>query len=320
MSDRSVSDAPPETTPDGRRPLRIAYVANHGCGGTDDEGAIAHALRVLRHEVTCYRERDGRSAAACGRHDLVLFHKWDDFSAMAESRTPLAFWYFDLVEHSDPLLARRCEARRTFLTKASRLAQVGFCTDGDWAANGNNAHKLVWLTQGADERFVARPESLQTECHNRLLLFTGISRGGGAGRESWVTEMTSRYPRTFRHIGRGVYQRDLADMIAASAAVVAPDSPASDRYWSNRVYVASGFGGFVLHPYCSGLASHYRDREEIVFYVDRGELHSLIEYYLELPAARHDIARAALERTLANHLYLHRCQTLVGEVRNRLGI
>lgn len=301
---------------------KIVFVARHGVGFADDEGAITHALTALGHEVVCIHERKGKSVRHIRDADLLLFLKWDDAHALSQARCPRAFWYFDLVDWpSDPTLARRCAQRRAWMERITPLVDVGFCTDGDWVA-ADTTGKLVWLPQGADERVIGRGDNVATEPPVPIL-FTGTARGGGRVRESFVAEMAERYGDDFRHVRPtphhpGYYQRDLARLIASAQIVVAPDGPVTDRYWSNRVYNALGFGAFLLHPYCRELAKSYEDRREVVYYHSRDDLHRLIAHYRALPeAARREVSEGGLRRTLAGHTYRHRCEELLRVCRER---
>lgn len=298
--------------------MKILYVANHGCGGNDDEGAIQYALGTLGHDVIVLNESNWgteRYVEASEGVDLCLFHKWSNMDALRIMRCPKAFWYFDLVDSGDPTLRGRDLGRKTWMDYALPLVDFGFCTDGDWVASDRNQRgensKLHWLPQGADERIVGRdrPGSLLTP-----ILFTGIGQRGGAKRESWLAEMNQKWPRQFKHITRGVYREQLRKEIAGSAIVVAPDGPVTDRYWSNRIYNALGFGAFLIHPYCEGLRFQYRDRVEVVYYRDREELHDCIKLYLELDKSRREIATAGLILTEQEHLYRHRLEVLIETV------
>jgi hypothetical protein len=133
-------------------------------------------------------------------------------------------------------------------------------------------------------------------------------------------DMQARYGRDFRHVQSGVYRRELADLIASSDIVVAPDAPVTDRYCSNRIFNVLGFGGFLLHPYCEFLASMYEDRKEVVFYRSREELHGLIQEYRRAGDERRRIAEAGLARTAKDHTYLHRVATMMGVIKERLGL
>jgi hypothetical protein len=297
--------------------VRILYVANHGAGGNDEEGAIAHALRSLGHDVTALPERKGRRVARL-RADLLLFHHWQDYSALSSAHAPKAFWTFDLIEWpGDPELEKRNQRRREWVERITELADIGFMTDGDWVTKDRTG-KLCWLPQAADSRIAGRGVD---RIHPRapMVLFTGSSTGCGKGRASWAAEMRRRWGELFVEC-QGVYGRDLADLIAAAAVVVAPDVPTTARYWSNRVYLTAGFGGFLLHPYCERLTAGYEGGKEIVYYRSRRELHALLDYWIVRDKERTEVAAAALTRTLRDHTYERRCERLVAVAKERLNL
>lgn len=298
--------------------LKITYVANHDSGSGDDEGAVHHALTELGHDVQRVREIRGHKAYLL-EAELVLFHKWHDLHSLQRVKIPKAFWHFDLIDYPDPTIAARCKQRVQWMADIMPLVDVGFCTDGDWAAK--HPDKLVWLPQGADERVTGLGKSLCHTCSGPVerppILFTGIKRGGQQ-RESFVGEMKARYGDKFNHVEKGVYGRELANLIAGSKIVVAPDGPVTPNYWSNRVWTALGFGAFLMHPYCERLAEFCTDREEIVYYTSREHLYQLIDTYLADPEQRQKIAAAGLARTLASNLYRHRCEKLIQTVKERL--
>jgi hypothetical protein len=322
--------------------VRIIYVAKHDSGGNDDEGAIAHALGKLGHEVIRIPEsatNPTRAIEFVGGGDLILFHKWDNsYRPDALKHLPRVFWYFDLVQWYDKTLERRCRNRVNWMNETIRNVDIGFCTDGDWVRQDTTG-KLVWLPQGADERVVGLGGEADGGNHGSgavkdsmlrkavpgegvgRILFTGISKGGGASRESFVQEMGKTYGKRFTHVTRGLHGRDLARAIQEHDVYVCPDSPATDRYWSNRIYNAAGFGACILHPWCGEtLHAQYRDDVEVRYYQNRLHLHALIEHYLHAPRERVHLRQAALERTKEQHLYRHRCAELLDVVKERLGV
>ena len=296
---------------------RLAYIAKHDQkAGTsnDDEGSIHHALTALGHDVQRLQERKGFMVKRIPDCDFVLFHKWADVSTIRSLKIPKVFWYFDLVEFPDHTLEARNVTRREWMREITPHVDLGFCTDGDWV-DQDKTGKLVWLTQGADQRIAGFGTPI--EGNPPPILFTGIRRGGLA-RSSFVDEMQVNYRQSFNHIERGLHGRELADTIAASKIVVAPDGPVTDRYWSNRVYNMLGFGAFLLHPWSAGVAAHYKEDEEIVFYRSRAELHDKIKYWWNRDEQRQWIAECGYKRTMAEHTYLHRCQRLMEVVEERL--
>ena len=287
--------------------MRILYVAKHDSGGNDDEGAITHALRVLGHEVECIQETHGYKACDM-RGDLLLFHKWDDVQSLRRVQCKKVFYYFDLVDYMDSAIVARNAQRIAWMGRIMPFVDRGFCTDGDWAAR--HPDKLTWLAQGADERIVGR--STQTLFTTSPILFTGISRNGGHGRREFVELMKKTYEKDFAHYETGLYREELAKEIHNTKIVVAPNAPVTNRYWSNRVYNALGFGAFMLHPRCRRLESHYEHSIEIVYYDSLEELVDLlIPWYVVKPHIRRRIAEAGLKRTQSEHLYRHRMTTLL---------
>jgi len=307
--------------------MRILYVARHGQVGTsnDDEGAIAAALRLLDHDVCCVHESEVDSLGLPERPDLLLFHKWDDLSALVRLRrhwgyaTPAVFWFFDLVDHPDPALANRCRVRRNWMERFTPHVDLGFCTDGDWVRRDTTG-KLICLRQGADERVVGRGDRTIPALApgSGTILLSGIYKGGTL-RMSFINEMHARYGSRFRHVQQGIYGRDMADLVASTAVVVAPDGPSTDHYWSNRVYNACGFGAFLVHPYCTDLLMHYDDTE-VAYYDSREGMHDIVERALAEPMRRQATADRALARTLAEHLYRHRCVEMLRQIGERLAV
>lgn len=295
--------------------MRIVYVAKHGSGDNDDEGAIAHALRELGHEVILLQEHEGRQASRYSNCDFLLCHKWADVKGLKRVSIPKVFWYFDLVSFPDVTIEPRNELRRTWMRGVLPHVDLGFCTDGDWV-KADQTGKLVKLTQGADERFIGR---VRPRLVKPSILFTG-GRNGGVARKSHIYEMEARYRGQFKVIeGKNrIHQRELAEIIAKYAITFAPDGPITDNYWSNRVYLMLGFGAFLLHPYIEALTQHYEDRKEVVYYRSREECFDLVSYYLEHHGERNEIAQAGYERTKREHLYRHRCEELLRIVKERI--
>jgi hypothetical protein len=309
--------------------MRIVFVAKHTNGGNDEESAITYALETLGHEVVRLEERKGAKATGY-KADLMLFLKYYNLDVLSRVNYPKAFWYFDLVTYPDPTLESRNTTRINWMREVLPLVDLGFCTDGSWVEKCDEqfAHssdftgtKLVWLPQGFDSRMVGVGEPWVPNERDKLheILFTGIGRGGGRGRERFVDAMVNRYKQSFHHVTRGVHGTALKQLIRSSKVVVAPDSPVADRYWSNRVYLTLGYGGFLLHPFCSGLANHYEAGEELAFYGGMEDLYDKVAYYMARPEERHRVAENGMQRTLTQHTYLHRCRELVATVKGRLG-
>lgn len=290
--------------------MRVVYVARHGGHGNCDEDAIAYVLRSMGHEVICIPQQYGTKAVS--EHcDMLLYHKWFDTRTISKhnGKAVRVAWHFDLL---------RPPGDRRLAISVARQANVSdlvFATDGDWINSKNLKYrnKVYWLPQGADERVVGA--AVAEHC-TYPLMFAG-SNSLGQGRRDWLAEVVSRWDGKLMHLNR-FYRRDLAYKIATTKVVLAPDSPGSNYYWSNRVYLMLGFGAFLLHPYYEGLASQYVENKEIVCYRSREEMHDKIAYFIEHESERKAIAAAGLERTKREHLYRHRVTKIMQLVEERL--
>lgn len=301
--------------------MRILYIAKHGCGDNDDEGAIAFALNQLGHEVALIHENTiGKWLTSQMKKesvDFVLFHKWDDSDLLRSLPWPKVFWYFDLVNFPDPTIEGRNKARREWMRRTIPLVDLGFCTDGDWV-NQDKSGKLIRLTQGADQRFVGPGQGVP---HAIPILFTGMT-GGGHARSSHLAELRERYGAQFHIVDKQrIHQRNLANLVASSTIVIAPDGPITDNYWSNRVYLMLGFGAFLLHPTCASLREQY-SCDELLTYDSRNQMYTLIDYYLKHQAGPCGLSfqRNGFWRTMSEHTYRHRVETLLKTVKERLHV
>src|SRR5690606_34253746 len=154
--------------------------------------------------------------------------------------------------------------RREWMRHVLPMTTAAYCTDGDWAASNNLRH----LMQGADERQCS-PPGTQKDID---ILFVGNARGHSPERAQFVSHMRDRYGDRFVHIHR-YFGKRLAHYVQRSRIVIAPPTPVTDRYFSNRIYIMLGLGAFLLHQQSALAASQYRDGEEIVFYNGLDDLH-----------------------------------------------
>lgn len=305
--------------------MKILYVAKHNSGDNDDEGGIVYALRQLGHEVLTLQEKAGSAApqwAVSHKVDACLFHKWETMPHIRalSAVAPCFFWYFDLVANQDdPTLAARMTQRRRWFKDVAPYCRAGFVTDGDWVEQWNEAPgrtgcRLHWLTQGMDERVAGPGDPDQCNLEVPEVIFTGMIHHGRR-RAEHVKHLQDRYGRRFGVFGDGgprfrLHGRKLADLFAKAKIVVAPDGPCTDRYWSNRVYLTTGLGGFLLHPRCKRLACQY-GADELAVYSDREELTRLIDRYLDNHTSRENLRAKGYEATMTRHTYRHRCGVLV---------
>jgi len=296
--------------------MKIIYIAKHDQrSGNDDEGAIAHAFRVLGHEVKCFRETQG-TAALREKGDFILFHHWRSAQMyLRQKNISVVMWYFDLVDAKDvssPEVLRRSQKRIKWMRETIPSVDIGFCTDGDWVANDQSG-KLHWLMQGADERIVGRGQRLPTPVPP--LIFPGMHQGNGKARERFIDELMGKYGGDFRRLG-STYREQLRDYIASCEIVMCPNAPVTQTYHSNRVYLCAGFGACVVHPYTNTIKQHF-NMSEILMYSDLEVMYSLISKFRLCSDLRESMRENALERVKKQHLYRHRVEEMLSVMKQR---
>jgi hypothetical protein len=317
------------------RPLRVLHFADFRPRDNADEQAVAHALRKLGHEVLEVPDNQRRLTVADVLRfgpDFLLSHKPppDTLHGLPCKKV---VWFWDMIRSNDWELQARSDSRAQWATDMAQVADLMFLTDGDWVAKDTTG-KLHHLMQGADERVTgpwgshpgenrppAPPESWAPNWTGDIL-FTGSVIHGGV-RASFVDEMQRVWGNRFLSFGHHakdrVHGRRLAELMACAKVVVCPDGPVTNRYASNRLVQALGFGAFVMHPEVK-VATDMYPNGGVALYERRDELHDAIAFWLELEEERRGVAGQGFKETMFHNLYRHRCAQLVDVVRDKLGV
>jgi hypothetical protein len=311
--------------------MKILFLAKHGPFDNADEDAVTYALRCLGHEVIPVQQDRGRRTKELDsvEADLCLFFKHPVVSEIVETskRMPCAYWHFDLIDSDDPTLRARSDVRIGWCADVYRHVIAGFHTDGDWVKKINErpeGGKLVHLTQGADERFVGFGAPGGSRGQYRDLppvVFFGMVHHGRQRAdhvEALKKDLGGQFVAVGDHPNTRVHGLELADLCASAKVIIAPDGPVTNLYASNRIYLVSGFGGFLLHPYSEHLTEFYRPGMDIQYYSHRDHLRFLVNHYITNHHVRAAYARAAYDRTVSHNLYRHRAARLIQECERRM--
>lgn len=135
-------------------------------------------------------------------------------------------------------------------------------------------------------------------------------------RAKLIDWLAQTYGDRFRHYGgggRGPVRGAALNQVYADAKIAIGDSLCLDpnypgRYWSDRIYEATGRGAFMIHPWLAGLDDQFVDGKHVVLY-EHGNLEQLrefIDHYLHHPGEREEIRRAGHLHTRSTHTYVHR--------------
>jgi hypothetical protein len=318
----------------------IAYIGNYTAPWCT-EVHIARDLEHLGHTVQKFQEPlradDDKYAfmqrveAWCTEHrpDVLLFTRTHGLppEAIAMWRRLEALGIRTASYHLDLYVG--LDRERGILDDPFWRTQYVFTPDGDPASEeffqraGINHH---WISPGvvSDEctRGMFRDE------YNYDVVFVGSY--GYHPEWPWRTQLidylANRYGKRFKRFGGDVAPgpvrgQDLNDLYA-TARVVVGDSlhlPGHTRYWTDRYFETIGRGGFLIAPIIEGLDAFLVDQEHYVGYnhplVPNDPLSvsdalygvgDLVDYWLEHPAGREQIATTGQAHVAARHTYKHR--------------
>ncbi len=121
--------------------------------------------------------------------------------------------------------------------------------------------------------------------------------------------------------GKGIIRGQALNDLYASAKVVIGDTLCINYnypyYLSDRLFETIGRGGFIIHPYIKGIEDLYTDKELVTYsFNDFNGLRESIDYYIDHDKEREQIRKDAYKRTVADHTYTSRVQTII----NTLGL
>jgi spore maturation protein CgeB len=142
-------------------------------------------------------------------------------------------------------------------------------------------------------------------------------------RSQLIDWLQATYDKRFEHWGndgiKTIRGKNLNHLYASTKIVVGdtlcPNFSYPD-YWSDRVYETLGRGGFIIHPYISGMEKEFTDKEHLVFYEYKNfkQLKELIDYYLEHDEEREQIRLAGHNLVKEKYTYKNRWEQILKEL------
>jgi spore maturation protein CgeB len=87
-----------------------------------------------------------------------------------------------------------------------------------------------------------------------------------------------------------------------------------EGYWSNRLWLTLGCGGFFLTAYVRGMENYFENQRHLVWYHSESECLSLVDEYMAKPDLRRKIARQGYQRVHECHTFHHFVQRAISLV------
>jgi hypothetical protein len=289
------------------------------------ESHLAATYELLGHQVLRLQEdeTDKRTIPAlCHAGGVALFHWVDTW----HSDYPGGFWMLDELRRLGiPSVGYTLDLfvglpRETLLDVDPWFrCDFYFSADGGhpdvWAAKGINHH---WMPPAvfAPECYLAEPDPALVQD----IIFVG-SYGYHPQwpyRQQLIDWLKVTYGSRFTHYDHSSGMRGhRLNQLYASARVVIGDSCCPGfiqrDYWSDRVPETLGRGGYLIHPWISGMEAHFRSDRHFVGYRfgDFVYLQRLIEEALIGPQWRLAVRLAGHEHVKTHHTYTNRLQAML---------
>jgi len=261
--------------------MKIVYNAQQRGDSDRTEEHLRKAIKELGHELSDH-----------GDGDIYLFHK--DLNPPLKFTGKKVCWYFDKI------WGQRVDWFNFIQPRADYI----FMTDGTWA---KDYPKVKILRQGIGEPVLGKFEERNVD-----VAFIGNPY---RERRDWALKLKARYKAGFK-IYQNQFNEDLSNLCASVPVIVAPLFPSDDNYWSNRVYLITGSGGFLIHPRLKGLEEEYGD--VLVYYDNEEDMYEKIDYYLAHPEERKAKQKEMYEFTKKHFTYKKRLKVLLDTVCQEL--
>ncbi len=275
-----------------------------------------HCLRIVR--TKWFDPTRLIKIARDHRATHVLFSKCPEVTAeqlqmVKDAGLTIVFWTFDWMMHPE---------NWSWYEPLAKIADVCFQTDGygeqeKYEALGINR---VELHQGCVPGLHDFPKARNTvraryQKYSTDVIFIG----------SEYTERRHELVRNLKQYSDGpsggtsfefarhgspgpeLWGAEFSDAVYFSKIVVG-DNFVNDvpGYWSDRVYLTLGCGGFFMTAYVPGLEVEFTNHEHLVWWKTFQELYELIDYYLPREADRRAIALNGYRLAHARDTYDHR--------------
>ncbi len=282
---------------------------------------VSMALQRLGHDVKI-TEHAGLDLDVIREADLVLAFGtllYPDHVAQAKtiararkSGAKFALWYFDAC---NPVFSHSQNKVSNIKRVAPHLDHL-LMTDHSYPWE-RYVKRFTWLMQGVDKTEYEHATA-NHDARKYDVIFTGTKMACFGEREELLRQISRMC--SLRWVGANASNRIwginlfMAYQAAKVAFVPPPASCINDHYWSNRLYLAAGTGTPCLVGYTPGIEDHYDADNEVVYFSSPLEMKTKLLALLGDAELRRRIGDAGRARTLRDHTYDNRAQTLLNEV------
>jgi hypothetical protein len=293
------------------------------------EADWSDAFQAEGHQVTMLHEREAHGpdvVTLAARSDVLLWVSSDhrlsqDVMRRAGDRCVTVAWHPDLFFG---LRNRRDAWRDSPMWAAQFVFSADGGNDDEWDRLGVDRR---WLLPGVRERWTTTPGRLRSSFQADVAF---VGNDGSSYHPEWsyrselveaLWSMCDRNGWRFLNPGgssRRVERNSRMNDLYRSVSVTVGDSLCFDReqarYWSDRVFEATGRGGVLVMPEIDVLRRDAGDAVEFYRWGDFDDLEDVVAGLLADKGRRDGLREAGRVWCRERHLYRHRVRTLLEAV------
>ena len=121
-----------------------------------------------------------------------------------------------------------------------------------------------------------------------------------------------KYRRVLKyHQGKKLYLKDLRPAVQSARIVLGSQVFQSSKYFSNRVWMVLGCGGFYLGQYADNIEEVFEIGKDLEVFKDYEEMIDKVGYYWDKAELRREIAASGQKKVLEFHKYSDRFREML---------
>jgi spore maturation protein CgeB len=279
------------------------------------------SLAMYSPAIVSLYGHEGEFDSVISKADIILMlgtviydrnlYQIEELSKLKKPGAKLILWYFDACNPEFSHCKHKYEKIKSILPYLDWL----FTTDHSYPWE-NDIENYYHLSQGIYYRdFEEEPQKREKEFD---VIFTGGLKGLFSYRQELIDAIKEAgYSVDIYGSGRDserrIYENEFREAYEKAKIALVPQSHGivNNKYWSNRIYLATATGTPCIVGYTPGIEKHFIPGEGILLYQNKSELLKKIKYLIDNPDRARSIGMTGRRTTIKCHTYRERIKEML---------